>query len=87
MKPYPIEIYYLQSLAKQSNLEGYKLWLSKYDIYFINVDDIDDPYKTAIAIANTLKHTLVLCKESWYMLTDNQLWKQQKEPSFYIFNS
>jgi phage/plasmid-associated DNA primase len=84
--PYPIEIYYLQSLAKQSNPSGYKLWLEKYDIYFINADDLDDPYKTALTISNTLKDTLTLCKENWYMLTDNQLWKQQKEPSFYIIN-
>jgi len=86
LKPYAIEIYYLQSLAKTSNYNGYKLWLDKYDIYFINADDLEDPYKTAVTISNTLKDTLVLCKENWYMLTDNQLWKQQKEPSFYIIN-
>ncbi len=86
LNPYPIEIHYLQSLAKKSNQNGYKLWLEKYDIYFINADDLDDPYKTAVTISNTLKDTLVLCKENWYMLTDNQLWKQQKEPSFYIIN-
>jgi len=86
LNPYPIEAHYLQSLAKKSNPNGYKLWLEKYDIYFINADDLDDPYKTAVTISNTLKDTLVLCKENWYMLTDNQLWKQQKEPSFYIIN-
>lgn len=86
LNPYPIEAHYLQSLAKKINPSGYKLWLEKYDIYFINADDLDDPYKTAVTISNTLKDTLVLCKENWYMLTDNQLWKQQKEPSFYIIN-
>jgi phage/plasmid-associated DNA primase len=86
LNPYPIESHYLQSLAKKSNPNGYKLWLDKYDVYFINADDLDDPYKTAVTISNTLKDTLVLCKENWYMLTDNQLWKQQKEPSFYIIN-
>ena len=86
LNPFPIEIHYLQSLAKKSNPNSYKLWLEKYDIYFINADDLDDPYKTAVTISNTLKDTLVLCKECWYMLTDNQLWKQQKEPSFYIIN-
>ena len=86
LNPYPIEVHYLQSLAKKSNPDGYKIWLEKYDIYFINTDDLDDPYKTAVTISNTLKDTLVLCKENWYMLTDNQLWKQQKEPSFYIIN-
>lgn len=86
LNPYPIEIHYLQSLAKKSNPTGYKLWLEKYDIYYINADDLGDPFKTANTISNTLKDTLVLCKESWYMLTNNQLWKQQKEPSFYIIN-
>ena len=86
LNPYPIESHYLQSLAKKSNPNGYKMWLEKYDIYFINADDLEDPYKTAVTISNTLKDTLVLCKENWYMLTDNQLWKQQKEPSFYIIN-
>lgn len=86
LNAYPIEIHYLQSLAKKSNPNKYKLWLEKWNIYFINTDDLDDPYKTAVTISNTLKDTLILCKENWYMLTENQLWKQQKEPSFYIIN-
>lgn len=53
---------------------------------FIASEDLDDPYKISIAISATLKHTLVLCRENWYMLTNLQLWKQQKEPSFYITN-
>jgi len=60
--------------------------LNKYDIYFIDEKDLSDPFLTAKIISKTLKDTLVLSKEIWYMLTDNQLWKQQKEPSFYITN-
>jgi hypothetical protein len=37
LNPYPIEMHYLQALAKKSNPYGYKLWLEKYDIYFINI--------------------------------------------------
>ncbi len=48
--------------------------------------DIDDSFKVAKTISNTLKSTLILCNEKWFMLTDKQLWKQQKEPSFYIIN-
>jgi phage/plasmid-associated DNA primase len=83
---YPIEIHYLQSLAKQSDPNGYKEWLHKWNIYHISVDDLDDPHKVATIISNTLKDTLKLCKENWYMLTESQLWKQQKEPSYYIIN-
>lgn len=52
--------------------------------YFISVEDLLDAYKTAMVIATTLKVNLVLCKEMWYMLGDDNLWKQQKEPSYYI---
>jgi phage/plasmid-associated DNA primase len=52
--------------------------------YFISSDDLLDAYKTAMVIAITLKVNLVLCKEMWYMLGDDNLWKQQKEPSYYI---
>lgn len=52
--------------------------------YFISTDDLDDTYATSAIISNTLKNTLKLCKENWYMLTESNLWKQQKEPSKYI---
>lgn len=77
---------FLEKLAKESNLEYYNEWLNKWNIYTIQADDLDDPYKTAVVISTSLKETLVLCNESWYMLNELQLWKKQKEPSYYIIN-
>ena len=80
-------IYGLQNIAKEVNPKGYKEWLNKHNInYFIKVDDLTDTFQLAIIISKTLKTHLVLCRETWYMLTDNNLWKNQKEPSFYIIN-
>ena len=78
------DIYYLQQLAKKCNPEKYKEWLKKWNVYSITANEVNDPYEASQKICKTLKHTLRLCKETWYMLTDNQLWKTQKEPSFYI---
>jgi phage/plasmid-associated DNA primase len=83
---YGLEVHYLKSLAKKSNPIEYKKWVEKWNVYFIQTDDIEDPYKSAVVISKTLSDKLKLCKESWYMLTEMQLWKQQKEPSFYIIN-
>jgi phage/plasmid-associated DNA primase len=82
--PHPIEIHYLQSLAKKSNPNKYKQWLQKWNIYGITFNEVNDPYSCALKIKNTLNTTLKLCKEKWFMLTDNQLWKKQNEPTFYI---
>lgn len=86
LTPLNIEIYYLRALAKESNPEKYKTWLQKWEIYYIKVEDIDDPHKVAKIISQTLKEELILCKEKWYVLNEKKLWKQQKEPSYYIIN-
>lgn len=86
MKQSVVPIYWIQTFAKKTIPELYKQWLTKWNIYFIEAIDLDDPFKVAIVISNTLKTTLVLCKEKWFMLTEQNLWKQQKEPSFYIIN-
>jgi phage/plasmid-associated DNA primase len=52
--------------------------------FYIAKPDVIDPYSASIVLSKTLKNTLKLCKENWYMLTDSNLWKQQKEPSYYI---
>ena len=53
--------------------------------YFISLEDLADVYKTSGIITNTLKTTLVLCNEDWFMLENKtQLWRKQKEPSFYV---
>lgn len=86
MKQGVVPIYWIQTFAKKSCPELYKLWLDKWNVYFIDAVDLDDPFKVALVISNTLKNALVLCKEKWFMLTEQNLWKQQKEPSFYIIN-
>jgi len=50
----------------------------------ISLSQVLDPYASSLIISKTLKNTLVLCKEKWFMLTESQLWKQQNEPSYYI---
>lgn len=50
----------------------------------ISIDDLYDPFRVTEIISKTLKETLVLCNENWYMLTDQQLWCQQKECSYYV---
>lgn len=52
--------------------------------YNITKQEVSDPYSASIILSKTLKNTLKLCKENWYMLTENNLWKQQKEPTYYI---
>ena len=80
----PMNIYGLQNIAKSINPVGYKLWLKKWNPYYISDDDLKDTYKTSTILMKTLKETLILCNENWYMLTTSQLWKQQKTPDFYI---
>jgi phage/plasmid-associated DNA primase len=53
---------------------------------YMRIDQIEDPYVSATLIAPTLIDRLKLCKENWFMLTDSNLWKNQKDPSFYIIN-
>lgn len=81
-----MSIYGLQNIAKEINPQGYKKWLIKYNIYYITYNQVIDPYECAKIISKTLKESLVLCNENWYMLTESQLWKNQKEPSYYIIN-
>ena len=47
---------------------------------------MEDVFQLSKIISKTLKDNLILCEEKWYMLTDNNLWRQQKEPTFYISN-
>ena len=54
--------------------------------YFLDICDLHDPYKIATIISHTLRETLVLCREKWFMLNSQQLWQQQQEPSYYIIN-
>lgn len=52
--------------------------------YYIKIDELEDPYSCAIVVSNTLKHTLVLCKEKWYCVNDKNLWTEVKDPTHYI---
>lgn len=84
VKDVPMNIYGLQNIAKKVNPTGYKEWMKKWDFYYISTDELNDTFKIAEIISKTLKERLVLCNEVWYMLDSNNLWKQQKEPSYYI---
>jgi phage/plasmid-associated DNA primase len=74
--------------AKQENPEEYERLKKRKEIVkmFITVPDVEDPFNCATIIKNTLKTCLIRCKEEWFMLTDNNLWKKQQEPTFYIVN-
>lgn len=52
--------------------------------YYIKIEELEDPYMCAIVISNTLKHTLVLCKEKWYCVNNGNLWTEVKDPTYYI---
>ncbi len=81
-----IPIYWIETFAKRINPIIYKSWLDKWNIYYIPAEQLDDPFVVAKIISNTLKTSLVLCNEKWFMLTNKNLWIQEKEPSFYIIN-
>lgn len=81
---YPVEIYYLQSLAKKSNSIEYKQWLDKWNIYYMPLNDLGDCYKECHIISKTLKNFVKYCNEDWYILDDENLWKRVKEPSYHI---
>jgi len=52
--------------------------------YYIRIDELEDPHECAIVVSNTLKHTLVLCNEKWYMVNKDNLWQNETEPTYYI---
>ena len=82
----------IKYLAKQENPTEYarisKLFEKKIQtesrIAFMSVPDLLDSYVCAEKIQATLKSTLILCKEKWYVLNEKNLWVEQKEPSFYV---
>ena len=78
------DIYCLQCYAKKNNPEQYKLWLERWNVYQITAQQVKDPFACSKVIYKSLKHSLRLCNESWFMLQNNNLWKSQKEPSFFI---
>jgi len=58
--------------------------LLEKDCFNITKEEVEDPFSASLVLSKSLKKTLKLCKENWFMLCSNNLWKQQKEPSFYI---
>jgi hypothetical protein len=79
----PITIGSLIKWAKDCNLELYNSLFTKPTFeYYISLEDLQDVYQVATIISKTLKTTLILCNEKWYMLNSNNIWKQQKEPSY-----
>ena len=47
---------------------------------------VSEPKLIAEIISKTLKQTLKLCNDEWYMLTSNNLWEKQKNPTFYVLD-
>jgi len=83
----PITIGSLIKWAKDCNIELYNSLFTKPSFeYYISIEDLQDVFKVADIITKTLNTTLIFCQEKWYMLNSNNLWKQQKEPSYYITN-
>jgi phage/plasmid-associated DNA primase len=76
----------IKYLAKQENPAEYKRISKLFQkiTTYMSVDDLLDAFKTAEVIQTSLKQYLVFCKEKWYMLNDDNLWVEQKEPSFYV---
>jgi hypothetical protein len=74
--------------CKMSNEKAYNEICAKYNISkYISIHDLEDVYKCSTIISLELKKTLILCKENWYVLVpETQLWKQIKEPTFYVIS-
>jgi len=71
--------------AKISNEAKFKEICAKYAPPLdISLEELTDIFKCADKIAPTLKKTLKLCKEAWWVLGENQLWKPIKDPAYYI---
>jgi phage/plasmid-associated DNA primase len=94
-KPGKVTIGTFYYYCKVSDEKKYNQIIAKYqphnastetstDTYNISINDLNDVYKCCQIIAPTLKKTLILCKERWWVLTEKQLWSQIKEPAFYI---
>jgi phage/plasmid-associated DNA primase len=82
----PITIGSLIKWAKDSNIDLYNSLFKKsmtFD-YYISIEDLQDIYNVGDIITKTIKNHLKYCNEKWYILDSNNLWKQQKEPSYYI---
>lgn len=76
----------LKKYARENDLDKYNQIMNKFTNYFISLENLRDTFKLAEIITPRLRHTLILCKEQWYMLNSDNLWIQQKEPAFYIVN-
>ena len=71
--------------AKISNEAKFKEICAKYTPPLdIELDELSDIFKCASKIAPTIKKTLKLCNEVWWVIGDKQLWKPIKDPAYYI---
>lgn len=71
--------------AKISNETKFKEISAKYTPPMdISLEALNDVYKCAETIAPTLKKTLKLCNETWWVLNEKQLWITIKDPAYYI---
>ncbi len=73
--------------AKMSNETLYKEIITKHQSpLYISLEELYDIFKCCEIITPTLKKTLVLCKEKWWVLNEKQIWWEVKEPAFYIID-
>ena len=68
--------------AREDNEALYETF---FPSYYISIDDLMDIYNTSVIISKTLKSSLDLCNEDWYMLEGpTPLWRKHKKTSFYV---
>jgi phage/plasmid-associated DNA primase len=86
-KPGRVSLGTFYHYCKTSNETAYKEIIAKYQPpLYISLEDLNDIFKCCEIITPTLKKTLILCKEKWWILNGKQLWCDVKEPAFYIIN-
>jgi hypothetical protein len=92
LKPYDVEIFYIQKLAKENNYDEYKIWLDKYNVTNdkkMKVGKNDD--EIGNILFDELKHILKSYKRRLFYLFKN-IWIYDEETikdiiMQYIFNS
>lgn len=82
----PMNIYGLENLAKQVNIDGYFRWLEKYN-EVITLDILQKGSNDVSKfITKSLKDILIYCKGSWYACINN-LWTVIDNPNSIIVSA
>jgi phage/plasmid-associated DNA primase len=78
----PMSIYGLQNIAKKINYKGYYEWFDKW--FLTNEKDIENPFNASLKLQLHLKETIKFCNKNWYILGNDNLWKVETEPTFFV---